>query len=361
MAKIDSLKILAFTNMTASHKWRLTPIAQRLNEQTDHEMAIFDYGKWNGSTVGADIVIIELLTAPKLVEECHKQGAKVIFEADDAFIDTYGRERKNLQHMGEGWRKNAIETIKLVDALTVTNTYLKENFARFTDKPIHILPNYIDTNWYVKQKLIFKRNTDEVRIGWFGSKGHFEDMKMVIPALKRVLEKYPQAKFVYCGFGGMSSDRLVTEVGWGEDVFKEIPRHRREFVTAVPEDLWPMKHMTLDFDIGIAPLIDDPFNHCKSQIKWMEYGALGVPAVCSPTVYGESPFSPTKPTVSHGKDGFIATTEEDWYQYLCQLVENKTLRQKMGEAARKNIFTNWNIDKHWNKWVQVYQSVIDKR
>lgn len=358
MTDINALKILAFTNGTASHKWRLSPIAKRINENTPHQMLVVPFGQWNDSTQGADLIIIEMLTAPKLVDLCHKDGAKVIFETDDAFIDTYGKERKNLQHMGPDWRKNAIETIDNCDAITLTNWYLKENQARFTKKPIHILPNYVDLNWYGADKLKIQRNTDEVRIGWFGSKGHFEDMKMVIPAIKNVLAKYPEAKFVYCGFGGASSDRLVTEVGWGEDVFKEIPRHRREFVIAVPEEFWPIKHQMLDFDIGIAPLIDDPFNHCKSQIKWMEYAMLHTPCVVSPTVYTEHPYAKGKSTVTHGKDAFVANTTEEWEIYLSKLVEDAKLRRKMGEKARANVLKDWNIDNHWTKWLEVYKSVF---
>jgi len=203
------------------------------------------------------------------------------------------------------------------------------------------------------------RNTDEVRIGWFGSKGHYEDLRMIVPAIKRVLDQFPNAKFVYSGFGGMSSDRLVTEVGWGEDVFKEIDRSRREFVIAVPEDLWPMKHRVLDFDIGIAPLIDDPFNHCKTAIKWMEYAMLDTPCVLSPTVYGEHPIKKDFSIVEHGKTGFIANTEDEWVEYLSRLVRGINLRTKIGQAAKRKVVEKWNIDNHWQKWVEVYQSVVD--
>lgn len=356
----QSLKILAFTNGTASHKWRLTSIADRINKFSPHQMLVADFSAWNENIHSADIVILEMLTAPKMVEFCQKQGAKVIFEADDAFIDTYTeKERKNLQQMGENWRDNAIKTIEMCDALTVTNHYLKENFERYTDKPIHILPNYMDLNWYGRDDLKIVRNTDEVRIGWFGSKGHFEDMRMIVHAIKRVLDTFPQAKFVYCGFGGMSSDRLVTEVGWGEDVFKEIDRSRREFVIAVPEDMWPMKHRVLDFDIGIAPLIDDKFNHCKTQIKWMEYAMLGTPCVVSPTVYAEHPVDKDKSTVEHGVTAFVANTEDEWVEYLSRLVRGKGLRQTMGQKAKQEVLKNWELDSQWQQWVEVYQSVID--
>lgn len=352
------LNILVFTNDTASRKWRFDGIADRLHRFTEHEMYVTSWKSFNGDTLGADLVILEMLTGPEMVKVCQDQGAKVIFEADDAVVDTYGRERKNLQHIGENWANKSKETIAMCDAVTVTNHYLAENFRRFTDKPIFILPNYVDFEWYGKEDLIIKRNTDEIRLGWFGSKGHFEDLRMVLPAIKEVMESHPNVKLVYCGYGGMSSDKLSTEIGWGEDVFKEIPRERREFYRGVDEHNWVMKHRLLDIDIGIAPLIDDEFNHCKTHIKWMEYAVLGTPAVVSPVVYGEHPVNKTGSVVTHGKDGFIATTHEEWVKYLSMLIEDATLRKEMAKAAKRKVEKDWDLDKHWSEFLTAYQQVV---
>ena len=347
---MKSLKIVAFTNGTASPKWRFQGQAKRINEKTEKgEMFVASHKQWNGDVVGANLAILEMLTGPHIVDECHRQGAKVIYEADDAVIDSYGRERKNLQHIGPNWRSNAIETVRRCDAVTVSNETLKKNYSRFTKKPVYVLPFYMDFDWYGKDLIDIKRTTDEIRLGWFGSKGHLEDLKMVTPAIKRVLEKYPKVKFVYCGYGGMSSDRLLTEVGWGEDVFRDIPRERREFIIGVPDEHWTTKHRLLDFDIGISPLIDDYFNHCKTYTKWLEYSVLGTPAVFSPPVYTE--------VVKHGKTGFIAKTEDDWVKYLSKLIEDKQLRNKIGQTARKEVFEKWDLDDHWQKWVEVYAKV----
>lgn len=340
-----------FTNETASPKWRINGIADRANQQTPHGIYVIPWRAWNNRLPeGTNLVIMELLTSEGMVEKCHELGAKVIWEADDALLDTYGKERKNLMHLGEGHREATIKTLQTVDAITVTNERLKENYARFTDKPIYILPNYIDFNWYGTEDLNIERNSDEVRIGWFGSKGHLEDLEMITPALNEVLEKYPQAKFVYCGFGGMSSDKKMTRIGWGEDVFKDIPRDRREFHIGIKEEFWPMKHRFLDFDIGIAPLVEDEFNWNKTPIKWMEYGILGTPSVCSPTLYGDY--------IEHKKDGFIATDHEDWVTYLSQLVEDAKLRKRIGAAAKAKMQNEYNLDNHWQEWLEVYTQTV---
>lgn len=346
----DHLKILAFTNNTASTHWRFEGIAERINKETEHEMAVYPYLSWNENIVGANLVVLEQLTNPAIVDFCHQNGAKVVFESDDAMIDTYGRERKNLQHLGPAFRGKSIETIRKCDALTVTNQRLADNYARFTKAPIYVLPNYMDYGWYGKQELRLQRTTDEIRLGWFGSQGHFEDLRWLLPVLQKILAKYKNVRFIYCGYGGFSSNKESTEVGWGEDVFKELPRSQREFVLAVKPWFWPIKHKTLDIDIGIAPLIDDYFNWCKTNIKWQEYAALRTPAVVSKVLYGED--------VKHGKDGFVAETAEDWEKYLSMLIEDAKLRRDMGKEAQRRINKDFNLDKHWTKWVDVYNKIV---
>ena len=340
-----------FGNGTASHCWRIDGIAERMNRETPHAIYVTEHKKWNNSLPeGCNLVIMEMLGSPPMVDKIHELGAKVIWEADDAMIDSYGKERRNLQQLNEEGKNWTKDTLKKVDAITVTNQRLKENYARFTDKPIYVLPNYIDYDWYGKDNLMFQRTTDEIRIGWFGSQGHLEDLKMVIPALKIILEKYPNVKLVYCGFGGMSSERKLTEVGWGEDVFRDLPRDRREFYIGVREDGWPMKHRTLDLDIGICPLIDDEFNWNKTPIKWMEFGTLGTPSVCSPTLY--------KDFVTDKKDGFIAHDIDEWVEYLSMLIEDVELRKTIGKNAQMRIHNEFDLDDRWEDFLEVYNKVV---
>jgi glycosyltransferase involved in cell wall biosynthesis len=38
---------------------------------------------------------------------------------------------------------------------------------------------------------------------------------------------------------------------------------------------------SLDLDIAVAPLEDNLFNRCKSNLRLLEYGAMSWPVVCS--------------------------------------------------------------------------------
>lgn len=349
----DHLKVLAFTNGTASHIWRFDPIFRRMNQLTEHEGAVTTHDQWNNETLGANIVIMEMLTSHTMVETCKNMGAKVIYDADDVVIDAYGRERKNLMHVDADYRTSAIETIRKCDALTVATEAMKENYSRFTDAPIYVFPILMDFDIYGPPALteLPKRNTDEIRIGWFGGKAHFEDLRMVLPAIQEVIKRDKRVKFVYCGYGGMESDNLAMEAQWGEDVLKEIPRERREFAPGAPEDYWPMKHRFLDLDIGIAPLIDDEFNRAKCYTKWMEYSVFKTPAVLSPTVYEK--------VVKHGETGLIAKTTEEWVNHLMALVQDENLRRKIGTAAEEDVRDNHNIEDRWRDLVKIYEEVLN--
>lgn len=349
---IDHIKALAFTNGTASHVWRFDPIARRMNERTPHEMAITTYDQWNNETLGANLVIMEMLAAHQMVDTAHNLGAKVIYEADDVVIDSYGRERKNLMHVDKKFRSSAIETIRKCDAITVITPEMADNYARFTDAPIYVLPIYMDYQYYDSHLIeLPKRNTDEIRLGWFGSKGHFEDLRMVLPAINKVLKADKRVKFIYGGYGGMEGDNPAMKVLWGEDVFKEIPRERREFVPGSPEEYWPTKHRMMDLDIAISPLIDDEFNRAKMYTKYLEYGALGTPGVFSPTVYSK--------VIKHGQNGYLAKTEGEWEEYLMKLVKDATLRKKMGVTAAEDVRANHDVENYWEKFVETYEKVVN--
>lgn len=349
MTTTNELNAIFFGNGTASHCWRIDGVANRINAQTPDAIYVTDWQKWNKNLAGANLVILEMLASPDIVKTCQEQGAKVIWEADDAMLDSYGDERKNLQKLNTTHRQVTIDVLNQVDAITVTNEKLKKNYARFTDKPIYVFPNYVDFDWYGRGGLEYGRVTDEVRIGWFGSQGHLEDLKMVVPALKEVLETYPNVRFVYCGFGGMSSDKKITEIGWGEDVFKELPRDRREFYVGVREDYWPMKHRTLDLDIGICPLIEDDFNWNKTPIKWQEFGLLGTPAVVSPTLYSA--------TVKEGEDALIARNTKEWAEHLSLLVRDAELRKRIGNAAKARVEAEFDLENHWQELHELYRLV----
>lgn len=79
--------------------------------------------------------------------------------------------------------------------------------------------------------------------------------------------------------------------------------------------------------ISIAPLEATLFNECKSNIKWLEASALEIPTIAS----GRAEF---RNVITNGLDGYICNSMEDWKAALETLVDNRLLREAMGQRAK---------------------------
>ena len=82
--------------------------------------------------------------------------------------------------------------------------------------------------------------------------------------------------------------------------------------------------------INIAPLEDTFFNDAKSNIKYLEAAIVGLPSVCSPA-------ASFKEAIAHGETGFLAQSPEEWEKYLLMLIDDPSLLEKMGKAAKKHV------------------------
>jgi hypothetical protein len=57
---------------------------------------------------------------------------------------------------------------------------------------------------------------------------------------------------------------------------------------------YPAALAALNLDVAIAPLEINAFNEAKSNLKLLEYGALGYPVVCSDIVPYQGPLPVTR-------------------------------------------------------------------
>jgi glycosyltransferase involved in cell wall biosynthesis len=331
------MNILAFSNFTGSAQWRLQGIANYLNAKTDHEMFVVSSKEWNEDILGADVVIAQMWRNPKGVDVAHEQGAVVVYEADDIIIGVGGKDRKTLMELSPEHEEMTKETIGKCDLVTVTNEVIAKHYRQFNDNVV-VLPNYLDFMWWGEPWKM--PSTNNIRIGWMGSTSHREDLIMIEPVIKEILDKYENVKFVYCGTGGRKGI-------YGEELFKNLPPERQEYYIGVPLEYWSHKSKSLGLDIGIAPLLDDEFNSGKSAIKYYEYSANAVPGVYSDTVVYNK-------TIAHGHTGFLAKTQNDWIRYLEKLMQ-PDIHEQMTKDAYQDVINNYNLGDHYHKWIEVYE------
>ena len=99
-----------------------------------------------------------------------------------------------------------------------------------------------------------------------------------------------------------------------------------------------------NFDIGLAPLLEDPFHRSKTNNKYREFGACGIAGIYSKVpVYMEF--------IKNYETGILVdNTTNDWYKALVQLIEDYKLRQRISQAARRDLLVRYPPGRFENVW-----------
>ena len=235
------------------------------------------------------------------------------------------------------WDKYAIG--KVFDAVTVTTQELKDFYGKYNPH-IYILPNSLDIPEWEKHPI--ERSTDgSIRMAFLGSGAHSEGINMIKQPVLKIMEKYPRVHF--------TTMQIFQHLF--QDVSESI-RNRISFLQWIKLEDWPKGVRALGVDIGLAPLADNMFNRCKSNLRWMECGM----AKMAPVV------SPVKPylCVKNGVDGILAREKNDWFAAIERLITDPVFRGRVQNAAYERVKKEFSIDKNVVLWENVYRAVCDK-
>lgn len=270
------------------------------------------------------------------------QGKKMIYEMDDWII---GVDKTNPCYEGF-MNPESVEIIenfiRYADAVTVSTEYLAKLVSKYNQN-IYILPNSINVNEWAKhfeEKQSVKKD-GKIRIGYAGSQTHYKDVYMVRQVLPDVLRKNPNTVLKLMGF---DFHNLFKEE------FKGL-ENRIEFVKWLPIQDYPKGFY--DIDIGIAPLFYNDFNRAKSNIKFLEYSAMGIPTVATDI----DPYH----CIKDGETGYLIkqNNRKKWVEAITRLVKSETLRGRIGASAREYVNQNFDINKNWKLWAAVYSAVVN--
>ncbi|WP_287927369.1 glycosyltransferase [Diaphorobacter sp.] len=212
-----------------------------------------------------------------------------------------------------------LQALELSDRLIVSTQPLADYYAPYC-KDIRLVPNALDMRHW-DQPRPAAATTGRPRIGWVGAAQHLGDLRLV----QRVVQEL--ADEVDWVFMGMCPDELRPYV--------------KEFHGFVSYKDYPAKMATLNLDIAIAPLEDNPFNACKSNLRLLEYGAMGWPVVCS-DVY---PYRTDAPPVLRVPDDDTA-----WLAALRRLAGDAALRRSQGDALHGWLNQRYRLEHHADAW-----------
>ena len=231
------------------------------------------------------------------------------------------------------------DLFKIVDGVSVTTEELKNKYIEENPQlegRVAVIPNSINFKLF---RPFPKKETGQVRIGWVTSSSHLNEIWIVKNVFKRLFEKYGN-KIVFVQQGDLS------------EFSKVFTPEQMEFHQFIDLNMYPLKFASLNLDIGICPLVDDDFNRHKSQLKWSEYASMKLPAVVSDL----DPYN----CVEEGVTGLKAKTEDDFYNQLCKLIDNKILRETIGQNAYNKNLVDFNLETNARKWVDFYQDTYSR-
>ncbi|HEX9373718.1 MAG TPA: glycosyltransferase, partial [Roseiflexaceae bacterium] len=116
--------------------------------------------------------------------------------------------------------------------------------------------------------------------------------------------------------------------------------YRRVQLPGVPLEAGPWRGLQdlADFDIGLLPLDDSPFERAKFPFKLLQYWALRIPVVSARVGVAAE-------VIEDGISGLLASSAEEWQAALCRLIGDPALRKRLGEAGRETVASRYTIER----------------
>jgi len=277
-----------------------------------------------------------------LLKKLKSLGKKLIYETDDAF-HLIPETHPKVFHRSKA--PTIFEFAKIADVITVSTEALARAFSPYGC--VKVLPNLLSPELWnaeiLKRYQEFRTSypIEKIRIGLVGGVNHTDDFKIVKDAVKEITKEYKNIQWVAYGEAAVSLFVHIPECSG----FEQHPTNYQ--YTSHPQRL-----SELALDIALVPLLDDPFNQCISNLKFLEYGYLGVPAIYSNV---ESYYK----TVVDGETGVLVNNStECWVTAIQNLIENKDLRKKISATAQKEVQENWMLTSTKNGWHELLAKLV---
>jgi hypothetical protein len=219
----------------------------------------------------------------KFLKDVQRQiGFKIIYEIDDVVFreDIPDYNKFKSAFVSDEIRNNITEIIDMCDEISVTCDYMKDLYnLRTGKKEITVIPNFPAKFWIGNYfdpnriNALYEKNKKKPRILYAGSGAHFDvenrvgqrdDFEHVVKAIIDSRHKY---QWVFLGAFPLAI-RPYIERG-------EIEFHPWQRLYDYPQKIYD-----LGVQMMVAPLQDNSFNKSKSDLKYIEACAYGLPVAC---------------------------------------------------------------------------------
>jgi glycosyltransferase involved in cell wall biosynthesis len=234
-----------------------------------------------------------------------KLAKRMVYDFDDSVMYKSGPASRRQQQRQQ--RRFAVTAGK-ADLVIAGNRYLQQEALPF-NREVRLLPTVLDMDRYIAREESGDK-TREVVLGWIGSRGTLRYLQDIGPALEELGRRWPglKLKIVADDFFDLNNVHVIKKPWSAADEIADLH----------------------SFDIGLMPLTDDIWTRGKCGFKLLQCMAVGLPVVCSPVGVNAD-------IVTDGREGFHATTREEWVAKLDALIADSDLRRQMGQHGRLRV------------------------
>lgn len=235
---------------------------------------------------------------------------KIIYDFDDAIWvkeSPYNGKYLSIKFLGK-----ISKICRWAHKITVGNSFLAAYALKY-NKSVIVIPTVVNTATVHGE--IQNQETLHPAVGWTGTFSTLRYLDIILPILQRLQEKIDFTFYVIA------------------DIDPVLPLKNYKFIP------WNKHTETTDllhFHIGIMPLTNDDVSRGKCGFKAIQYMAMGMPALVSPVGINTE-------IVDDGVNGYICHTDNDWEEKLLLMLQSRSLRNKIGAAARKKIVDKYSV------------------
>lgn len=257
-----------------------------------------------------------------------RRAKRIIYDFDDSVMY---RNSKAKDPISSTRRRRFVQMIKNSDFVIAGNEFLRREVLPFNPN-VEVIPTAIDQERYPLKT--YPVQQERVTLGWIGDHGSIHYLEIMRPIFERIGERYPHVEL-----------KIVCDTFFDCDRMKVIKKN------------WSSEEEVADlqgFDIGLMPLIDDPWSWGKCGLKIIQYQGVGVPVVCTPVGVNQD-------LVEDGANGFLAMTPEEWEGKLSLLIENSELRKQMGREGRRRVLENYTYQVCAPRLFSILDRMVEKK
>lgn len=277
-----------------------------------------------------DVLVIEKELFPYMPALATKMlswmNVQYIVDYDDALFHQYDNHKFNLVSRLLG--SKILRVMRGAAVVIAGNNYLAGYAKAAGSRNVRLVPTVVDLELYSEPEL-HRDKEDVFTIGWIGS-----------PTTSVYLEAIASALAEVCA-GGKARVQLV---GSGPCTLTGVP------VDIVSWDEETEIEKLNNFDVGIMPLPNEPWERGKCGLKLIQYMACGLPVVASPVGVNTE-------IVQERKNGFLAEDHDAWVRALTVLRDSPETCNKMGSAGRIDVEKHYSLQRWAPELLTVLNSV----